>query len=75
MLPGEARVWRSAGLGPHEARECLPHTAPPLPPGVRANWTAMGNHTRAARRYAVTDPPGTRGRTAGRRTPRDEPPV
>ena len=58
ILPGEARVWRSVGKGPLDAAG-----AGPLPPDVEVGWFAYGGD-RHQRRYGVTDPPGTRGRSA-----------
>jgi hypothetical protein len=68
VLPGEARVWRSIGQGPQDARQYLLAGRGPLPPEVQVGWTAMGSLERADRRYGVTDPPGTRGRTAHQTT-------
>jgi hypothetical protein len=64
VLPGEARVWRSIGRGPQAARPHLLAGHGPLPPDVQVGWTGVGGLERADRRYGVTDPPGTRGRTA-----------
>lgn len=70
VLPGEARVWRSVGHRPADAARLRAEGAGPLPPGVHVGWSATGGNTRANRRYGVTDPPGTRGRTAGQESRR-----
>jgi hypothetical protein len=62
VLPGEARVWRSRGLGPADARPHVTASGDPLPSDLDVGWFAYGPD-RGSRRYGVTDPPGTRGRT------------
>jgi hypothetical protein len=74
VFSAEARVWRSIGRGPEDAASHLRAGGGPLPPDVSTGWTATGDHHRANRRYGVTDPPGTRGRTASQSTRRDRPP-
>jgi hypothetical protein len=65
VLPGEARVWRSVGKGPDVAGAHTAGGGAALPPQWSGGWNAFGTD-RADRRYGVTDPPGTRGRTAER---------
>lgn len=75
ILPGEARVWRSVGQGPDDARRHREAGGGALPPRLRyIGFTAEGSADRANRRYGVTDPPGTRGRTAGQTRKGGRPP-
>lgn len=56
----EARVWRSRDLGPSDVTQ-----GQTLPPGyVLRGWTLFAGQTMRDVEHSVTDPPGTRGRTA-----------
>lgn len=66
IVAAEARVWRSVGLGPEEARAQRAAGGAALPAGVEVGWGAVGSN-RDDVRYGVVDPPGTRGSTAQER--------
>ncbi len=68
VVASEARVWRASGLGPFDAQAHRAAGGDALPPGEGVGWGAVGP-TRDDRTYGVTDPPGTRGATAGQRPP------
>ena len=68
VVASEARVWRASGWGPSDATAHRAGGGDALPPGEPVGWGAIGP-TRDDRSYGVTDPPGTRGATAGHRHP------
>jgi len=60
VVPAEARVWRSQGMGPTD-----------LPPSVsgqtvlpEGGWSSMRGTDRRSRTWGCQDPPGTRGSVA-----------
>ena len=68
VVSSEARVWRSRGLGPGDARAQQAEGARGhLPVGFESGWAAFGPD-RDDMGFGVTDPPGTRGSLAAEQT-------
>ena len=63
VLPNEARVWRSVGLRPEDARRQRAAGGGVLPDGVEVGWASFGGG-RGGYSYGAADPPGTRGSLA-----------
>ena len=63
IVASEARVWRSLGKGPDEARDQRASGGGALPPESRSDGRRCGSD-RDDVSYGVTDPPGTRGTMA-----------